>query len=92
MSVTRDNEVVDYVYGEYRCPKCQHPIVWALGSGRAGARAPANCTKHYTQSRIEFDHTTEMFCDWEGIVERKKCGGVEFFHPDGVTRIRKVSF
>ena len=91
MSVFGYNEI-GHEYGDYRCPKCQSPIVWSLRNGRPGAEGAANCTKHPTQSRIDFNPDTEKFCMWEGIVRRTKSGGVEFFHSDGVTRLRKVSF
>ena len=88
MSVFRDNQV-DHNFGDYRCPKCSNPIVWSLRNGRPGSKAAANCTKHYTQARINFDVKKDYICTWQGIVKRTKSGSVEFFDSDGKTRLRK---
>ena len=91
MPVIRHNKV-NHEFGDYRCPKCRGPIVWSLRNGKVGAKGSANCTKHPTQSRLNFKPDTDTFCTWEGVVRRTKSGGVEFFYSDGKTRLRKVSF
>jgi len=73
---------------EYKCPKCRHPVVWSLSNGREGAKASAHCTKHFTQSRVDFRPETDFFCMWEGVVRRGKNGKIEIFDSDGRTRLR----
>jgi hypothetical protein len=85
MSVFRDHEVDNR---EPRCPKCGSPVVWVLHNSKPGAKTSTRCTKHPTQSRVDFKPETDSFCMWEGIVTRTRAGKVEFFDGDGRTRLR----
>ena len=85
MSVLRYHEVEP----DYRCPRCSNKIVWSLANTRPGAKTSSHCTKHPTQSRVDFKPKSDFFCMWEGVARRTKSGEVELLDSDGKTRLRK---
>ncbi len=86
MSIFRDHEIDTR---EPRCPKCGNAVVWVLHNSKHGAKTSTHCTKHFTQSRIDFNPKTDFFCLWRGVAKRAKSGKVEFFDTDGKTRLKK---
>lgn len=65
------------------CPRCRANIHWSLRNGTPGAQGYASCGNGPSATRILFDPTNMIICNWKGIVVRNKNGAVDIFNEDG---------
>jgi len=72
---------------DYRCPKCQGGLIWAIGVGK---RSRVTCTNNPSSTRVDFILKDQKFCHWKGYVKRDKIGNLVFLDEDGYTMLRRL--